>query len=88
MRDARGVDRPEHQVAGFGRVDGGLERFAVAHFAHQDHVRVFADGVLQGGVPVAHVDADFALVDDRLLVREHEFDRVFDRQDVQRARAR
>ncbi len=31
-----------------------------------------------------HVQADFALIDVRLLVGEHEFDRVFDGEDVQR----
>ena len=48
----RSVDRPEHDVPGLGRVDGGLERVRVAHLAHQDHVRVFADRVLEGRVPV------------------------------------
>ena len=77
------MNRAEHEVAGFGGVDGRLERIAVAHFAHQDHVRVFPDRVLQRRVPVDDVEADLALVDDRLLVLEHELDRVFDREDVQ-----
>ena len=56
----------------------------VAHLADQDHVRVLADGVLEGRVPVAHVEADLALVDDRHLVGEDELDRVLDGEDVQR----
>ena len=83
-RRAGGVDRAEHQVPGLGRVDGRLERLDVAQLADQDHVRVLADGVLEGLVPVAHVQADLALVDVRLAVGERELDRVLDGQDVQR----
>ncbi len=35
-----GVQRAEHDVARFGRGDGRFDRFQVAHFADQDHVRV------------------------------------------------
>ena len=82
-----GVDRPEDQVAGLGRVHGGVERVAVAHLAHQDDVGVLPHGVLQGRVPVDDVDADLALVDDRLVVLEGELDRVLDGDDVQRSRS-
>ena len=37
---AGGVQGAEDDVAGFGRGDGRLDRFQVAHFADQDHVRV------------------------------------------------
>ena len=84
LAGAGGVNGAEHQVAGFGGVDGGLERVAVAHFADEDDVGVLAHGVLEGRVPVGHVEADFALVDDGFLVGEHELDRVFDGQNVQR----
>ena len=43
-----GVQRAEHQVARFGRGHGQADGFQVAHFAHQDGVRVFAQGGLQG----------------------------------------
>ena len=79
----RGVDRAEHQVARLGRVHGRVEGLAVAHLAHQDDVRVLPHGVLEGRVPVDDVDADLALVDDRLVVLEREFDRVLDGDDVQ-----
>ena len=79
----RRVDRAEHQVPRLGRVHGRAERLAVAHLAHQDDVRVLPHGVLERHVPVDHVDADLALVDDRLVVLEREFDRVLDRDDVQ-----
>src|SRR5690606_617167 len=79
---ATGVERAEHDVARFGGGDGGLDRFQVAHFADEDHVRVLperaADRLREGG----DVDADFALVDRRLLVVVVELDGVFDRDDV------
>ena len=37
---ARRVQRAEHDVARFGRGDGRFDRFQVAHFADEDHVRV------------------------------------------------
>ena len=81
---AGGVDGAEDQVAGLGGVDAGLEGFAVAHLADQDDVGVLADRVLEGRLPVGDVEADLALVDDRLLVGEDELDRVLDGQDVHR----
>ena len=41
---AVGVQRAEHDVARFGRGDGRFDRFQVAHFADQDHVRVLPQG--------------------------------------------
>ena len=46
-RRARRVQRGEHQVAGFRRRDRRLHRLQVAHFAHEDHVRVLAQGALE-----------------------------------------
>src|SRR6185437_9816562 len=71
-RCTRGVDRPEHEVTGFGGMHGRLERFHIAHFAHQHDVGVFADGVLHGNLEVFDVDADFALVDERLVFAVYE----------------
>ena len=59
-------------------------RFAVADLADQDHVGRLPQGVLQGHVIRLRVGAEFALVDDRLLVLEEELDRVFDGEDVAR----
>ena len=42
-----GVQRAEHDVARFGRGDGRFDRFQVAHFADQDHVRVLPQGAAQ-----------------------------------------
>ena len=76
------MDRAEHQVARLGGVDGRHERLSVAHFAHQHHVGIFADGVLHADLEILHVQADLALVDQALVLGEDEFDRVFEREDV------
>src|SRR5262249_16072194 len=80
---AGGVNGAEHQVARLGRVDGRLEGFHVTQLAYQNDVRVLTDGILEGLVPVDAIQADFAVIDHRLLGGEGEFDRVFDGQDVQ-----
>ena len=49
--------------------DGRLDRFQIAHFADQDHVGVLPQGAAERFGEAGHVDADFALVDRRLLVR-------------------
>jgi hypothetical protein len=80
-----GVQRGQAQVAGLGVGEGGGHGLAVADLADQDAVGGLAHGVAQGVVPVDGVGADLALVDDRHLVLEQIFDRVFDGQDVARA---
>ena len=79
------VQRRQHEVAGLGGDERRLDRFHVAHFADQNHVRVLAQRAAQAGGVVERVEADFALRHDGLLVVVHEFDRVFNREDVQRA---
>ena len=72
----------EHQVARFGRVNGGHERFAITHFADEHDVGIFADGVLHADFEIFHVQADFALVDQALIFGKDEFNRIFQRQNV------
>ena len=50
----------EHQVAGFRRVDGRLERLDVAQLADEDDVGILTHGVLECLVPVDAVQADLA----------------------------
>ena len=59
-----------------------LDRLQVAHLADQDDVRVLAQGRVQRLGEAAGVDADLALVDQAVLARVHELDRVLDRDDV------
>ena len=61
---AGGVQRAEHQVAGFGGGDGGGDRRQVAHFADEHDVGVLAQGAAEGFGEARHVHADLALHDD------------------------
>jgi hypothetical protein len=78
----RGVQRGEHQVPRLCCGHGQAYGFEVAHFAHQDRIRVFAQRRTQGGRERERHRPDLALVDQAFLRLVHEFDRVFDRQDV------
>ena len=77
-----GVQRAEHQVAGFRRFQRDFHGFKVAHFADEHDVRVFTEGGAQRGGERTGMAADFAVVDQALLVGVHEFHRVFNRDDV------
>ena len=80
------VQRREHEVAGLGRGQRGRDRLEVAHLADEDHVGVLAQRGLQAEREALRVGAELALVDDALLVRVQELDRVLDRHDVLVAR--
>ena len=79
---AGGVQRGEDDVAGFGRGDGRLDRLQVSHLADEDHVGVLSQGAANRLGETGHVNADFALVHRRLLVRVVELDRILDGDDV------
>ncbi len=71
-------------MAGFGEGDRRFHRLGVANFADHDHVGRFAHGVLQRVVEAVRVEADLALIDDRLFVLVQVFDRVLDGEDMAR----
>ena len=77
-----GVQGGEHEMAGFGGFQGQFDGFQVAHFADENDVRVFAQGAAQGRCKGAGVAADLALVDQAARRSVHEFDGVFDGDDV------
>ena len=77
-----GVQGGQAQVAGLGIGEGRLHGLPVADLTDQDAVGRLAHGAAQGILPVQCVAADLALVDQRHLVLEQVFDRVFDGQDV------
>jgi hypothetical protein len=54
----------------------------VAHLAHEHHVGILAERVLEGIAERLRVAPDLALVDDATLVLVDELDRVLDREDV------
>ena len=76
------MERAEHHVAGFGGFDGGVDRFQVAHFAHEDHVRVHPQRPADAFLEVVDVHADLTLVDSTLLVFVKVLDGVFEGDDV------
>ena len=78
------VQRRQHEMARTGQHDRGLHRFSIADLADQQHVRRRTHRTLQCTRIRLGIEADFALIDDRLLVRVQELDRIFDRDDVVR----
>lgn len=76
------MDRSKDKVTRFRRVNRRLKRFTVAHFADEHDVWVFTNRVLHSDFKVDDVLSDFTLVDQAFLFREHEFDRIFEREDM------
>ena len=82
-----GIDRVQcahDQMAGFRGGHADLDGFAVAHFADENDLGSLAQRGAQSGGEGAEVVAHFALVESRLLLRMHEFDGIFERDDVDR----
>ena len=69
-------------MSGFGKGDGVFHCLAVANLTDQNHVWRLAQGIFQGIVPIPGIDADLALIDDRLLVPVHILHRVLDGDNV------
>jgi hypothetical protein len=82
LHAAVGVQGPEADVAGLGDHQRRLDGFEISHLAHQHHVRILAEDVLQRGLEAAGVRPHLALVDEAVLVRVEVLDRVLDRHDV------
>ena len=62
-RRGRRVQRAEHEVAGFRRLDRDRDRLEIAHFADQHDVRILAQRRAQRRLEAVGVRADLALVD-------------------------
>ena len=82
LRRVGGVERDEHEVPCFGRLDAGQHGLAVTQFSDKDDVGVLPNRAAQRGGEVGHVDADLALVDQRFLVFVVILDRILDGDDV------
>ena len=78
----RRVQRAENQVPGFRRRDRRVDGFQVAHFAHQNDVRVLAQHAPQRFGKVRHVHPDLPLRDNGFLVGVVIFDGVLDGDNV------
>ena len=69
-------------MSGLGRVNGGHERLAIAHFAHQHDVGIFAHRMLHSDAKIFYIVANFALIDQAFIFGEREFNGVFQRENV------
>jgi hypothetical protein len=63
-----GVQGAEGQVARLGDGEGRRDRFEVTHFAHENHVGILAEDVLERVLEGLGVREDLALVHQALLV--------------------
>ena len=70
------------QVAGLGECNGVVHGLTITNLADQNDIGRLTQGVAQRGVPRIGIHAHFALRDDAVLVFMHEFNRVFDGDDV------
>ena len=70
------------QVARFRSSQRELNGFQVAHFTHEDDVRVFAEGGSQRVRERQSMDAHLPLIHEAFFGLVDEFDRIFDRDDV------
>ena len=76
------VERAQHEVPGFRRHQRHFHRRAVAHFADQNHFRRLAERGPQTVRVIVKIVAELALIEGGLHRRMHEFDRIFQRHDV------
>ena len=70
------------QVSGFCGGQGQLDRIQVPHFAHEDDVRIFAEGRPQRIGKGQSMHAQLPLIDQALFRLVDELDRIFDREDM------
>ena len=69
-------------MAGFGDAQRRLDRLQIAHFTDQHNVGIFAQSGPQRTRKALRVLVNLTLVDQAVLVRMHELDRVFDGDDM------
>ena len=73
---------PKTRWPGLCGRQGELDRFQVAHFAHEDDVGILAERGLQRIGEGQRVNAELTLVHETFLCFMNELDRVFDGDDV------
>ena len=78
----------EHQVAGFRGFQRDLDRLAVAHFTHQNHLGRLPQRGAQGQRERRCVAVQFALVHRGFLVIVQKFDGILDGENVNGALGR
>ena len=82
LRAGVGVQGPQRQVARLCDGEGGRDGLEVAHLAHEDHVGILAEDVLERVLEGVRVREDLALVHQALLVVVDELDGILDGHDV------
>ena len=80
------MQRAENEVAGFRRHQRDFHRRAVAHFADQNDFRRLPQRRAQAIRIIVKIVSEFALIERRFARRMHEFDRIFQRDDMHRLR--
>jgi len=80
------VQSRQNKVTRFRRLEGNLDRLAVAHFANQNHFGRLSQRRPESRCEAGRVAMQLALMHRPLLVRVQEFDRIFDGEDVLGAR--
>src|ERR1700674_707494 len=78
----QGMQRGENHVPGFGRVQRRPDRFQIAHFADQNHVRILTKRSPQRRRERWRIHFHLALIYVAFFVAVQKFDRVFDRDDM------
>lgn len=79
---AGGVDGAKHKVTCLGCVHARHEGLFIPHLAYEHHVRIFTHCLLDTNLEIPDILTNFALIDQALVFREDEFDRVFERENV------
>jgi hypothetical protein len=79
---AGGVQRAENQMAGFAGVEHNLHRFAVADFADKNDFGRLPHGGAHAVLKTEKIAPQFPLAERGLDGREHKFNRIFQRDDV------
>ena len=77
-----GVKGGDDQMAGQSGAERGGDRFQIAHFSDDDHVRIFAHGPAHGFPETHRMGIDLPLGDPGKDVLMQIFDRVFQRKDM------
>ena len=84
LRRVVGVQRRQHEVTGLGEGQRDRDALGITHLTDEHDVGVFTQRRAQRAFERLRVDADLALVHDRLPVLVQVLDRVLDREDVTR----
>ena len=81
-RGVGGMHGGHHHVPRVRSVDRRLEGDRVAHLSHHDDVGILTQRAFQSALEGHRIKRDFTLFDHALILAEHEFDRIFQRDNM------